>query len=225
LRCLQTLEIEVDEYDDIKYILLNTRRLKELTMLLNQMSSKIKGVLKHWIELEMRPSTINIFAATLFSEVITKECFYYATQRTAIHTANFSVYYRYNIELLNFIPTFPSFQLQFKTSGQVTTPCVKLSDFGILGMNNDVAVMTDCQYGERTMYMVRYLSGGILVNSSPITRCDNLSCVTHFGFTNCYLLHSGHLEQLAIVCPNIKRLNLKTLFYLLEKPTRPKSSC
>ena len=73
LRCLQTLEIKVDECDDIKYILLDTGSLKVLTMFLNQMSSNIKGLLKHWIELEMRPSSVNIFAATLFSEVITNE--------------------------------------------------------------------------------------------------------------------------------------------------------
>jgi len=99
------------------------------------------------------------------------------------------------------------------------SPCVKLSDFGVLGLNNDVAVITDCQYGARTMYMVRYQDDIIIankLNSLPITRCDNLSCVTHFNSSNCSSLYSGHLEQLAITCPNIQGLNLQNCGDCLE---------
>jgi len=70
----------------------------------------------------------------------------------------------------------------------VTTPSVKFSDFGILGLTNDVEVMIDCQFGARTMYMVRYQSDDDIVNelcSLPITKYNKLSCVTHFDFTNC----------------------------------------
>ena len=52
--------------------------------------------------------------------------------------------------------TLPYFQLQVDDSGQVTGPCVKFSSFGILGLNKDVSVMTDCQYGGEVAYKVRY---------------------------------------------------------------------
>ena len=100
----------------------------------------------------------------------------------------------------------------------MTTPGFELSDFGMLGLNNDVAVMTDCQYGGRAMYMVRYLHNDDVrnLNSLPITRCDNLTCVTHFDLTNCPSLQSCHLEQLVIVCPNIQGLNLENCYDCLE---------
>jgi len=102
----------------------------------------------------------------------------------------------------------------------MTTPCVKLSEFGVLGLNNDVAVMTDCQYGGRAMYMVTYQSHhDDIVNkldSLPITRCDNLNCITHFDLTGCSSLHSEHLEQLAIVCPDLQRLNLQKCNHCLK---------
>ena len=78
------------------------------------------------------------------------------------------------------MPTLPSLQLQIEESGQVTTPCIKLS--GVLGLNNDVAVMTDCQCG-RAMYMVMYQSHhDDIVNkldSLPIIRCDNLNSLLY----------------------------------------------
>jgi len=57
--------------------------------------------------------------------------------------------------LLKYSPALPFSVLLFEGSGQVTIPCVKLSDIGIQGLNNDVAVMTNCQYGGRTRYHKR----------------------------------------------------------------------
>jgi len=36
----------------------------------------------------------------------------------------------------------------------------------------------------------------------------SISFVTDFDFSCCTFLHSGHLEQLAVACPNLQRLNL-----------------
>jgi len=62
---------------------------------------------------------------------------------------------------------------------------------------------------------LRYLTANKL-NSIHITRCDNLSCVTHFDFTDCHSLYSGHLEQLAIACSNLQRSNLQKFYHCLE---------
>ena len=97
----------------------------------------------------------------------------------------------------------------------MTIPCVKLSDFDILGLNSDIALMTDCQYGGRTLcmvkhqtdHMVRHETDDYIVNkimdSIHIGRFGNLSCITRVDFSCCYSLCSGHLEQLAIACPNL----------------------
>ena len=155
-----------------------------------------------------------------FSKINTPEIPNYATQLTTIpagNSGNFKAYNRSSIFPLN-CSSLPYFQLQFEASGKVTTPGFKFSDFGMLGLNNDVSVMSDCQYGGRTMYMVRYLTDddGNNLNSLTITTCDNLTCVTHFDLTNCSSLQSCHLEQLAIVCPNIQGLNLQNCYHCLE---------
>jgi len=37
-----------------------------------------------------------------------------------------------------------------------------LGNFGILGLNNDLAVMTDFQYRRRIIYLVRYRSNDVM---------------------------------------------------------------
>jgi len=97
----------------------------------------------------------------------------------------------------------------------VITPCVKLSNFNLFGLENDVAVMTNCQYGGRTVYMVKYLDQSFVnqLNFMQITmqvkRFSGISCATHFDFSYCSTLHSGHLEQLATTCPNLQKLDLR----------------
>ncbi|XP_065914895.1 uncharacterized protein [Dysidea avara] len=149
----------------------------------------------------------------------------YATQFTDIPTgitANFRVYNRYNKIPLIFSPSFPCFQLKVEESSKVTTTCVKPSDFGILGLEKDLAMMTDFQYGGRTMYMVKYtyhLDYGVLsklTDSMHIVKLCDLVCATDFDISSWSSLRSGHLEQLAIACPNLQRLNLNSCICCLE---------
>ena len=172
---------------------------------------------KHWKESQFRPPSFNVISPIGYSP---EKLVDYATQLTTISTgttANFKVYKRSSKVPLNFSPTLPYFQLQVEGSGQVTIPCVKLSDFGILGLDNDVALMTDCQYGGKTLYMVTFPYDNDIVNkimdSTYFVRFGNLSCATHFDLSWCSSLRSGHLEQLAIACPNLQRLNLYNCSY------------
>ncbi|XP_065907093.1 uncharacterized protein [Dysidea avara] len=222
--CLQTLELElwVDDDSDIKQLFLSTGHLRELTIISNNYHYDLSlELFKHWRESQFRPPSFNVIVPTDFFG--TEKLVDYAIQLTTIctgTTANFKVYKRSSKVPLNFSPILPYFQLQVDGSGQLTTPCVKLSDFGILGLDNDVALMTDCQYGGRTLYMVRYLTRNNFVNkimdSTYFVRFGNLSCATHFNLSCCSLLCSGHLEQLAIACPNLQRLNLQDCYYCLE---------
>ena len=216
------LELWVDDDSDIKQLFLSTGQLRELTIISNNYHYDLSlELFKHWRESQFRPPSFNVIVPTDFFG--TEKLVDYATQLTTIctgTTANFKVYKRSSKVPLNFSPTLPYFQLQVEGSGQLTTPCVKLSDFGILGLDNDVALMTDCQYGGRTLYMVRYLTRNNFVNkimdSTYFVRFGNLSCATHFTLSCCSSLCSGHLEQLAIACPNFQRLNLQDCYYCLE---------
>ena len=226
--CLQTLEVWVNGDSDIKQLLLNTGQLREFTIISldrycnhNSFCPEL-SIVKRWNESQFRPPNLNV---TVLTDLVwsTEELMDYATQLTTIPTgttANFKLYIRSSKVPLNFSPTLPYFQLKVEGSGQVTIPYVKLRDFGILGLSNDVMLMTHCQYGGRTLYMVRYVYYNYIVNkimdSTYFVRCGNLSCATHFYLFQCFSLCSGHLQQLAIACPNLQRLNLQDCYDCLE---------
>jgi len=81
-----------------------------------------------------------------------------------------------------------------KKSGQVIIPCSKLSNFGLFRLEGDVAVLviTDCQYGEKTMYGVSMYTCS-KPNLTHIAERDR--CYSSGSSWQC-LLHSaaGHME-------------------------------
>ena len=103
---------------------------------------------------------------------------------------------------------FRIFNLRLK---DLTAPFVKLSECGIVEMQHDVAMVTDYQYGGRTMHMVRLVRNTCAVTliSMLIPKLCKIGFVTHLDLDCCRSLYSGHLEQLAIACPNLERLNLQ----------------
>ncbi|XP_065914507.1 uncharacterized protein [Dysidea avara] len=216
--CLQTLELKVDNERDIKQLLLITGQLRELSIISDHHFRELLKLFKQWKELDFRPSSFKVFSpeySICYRNKCLADC---ATQPTipTSTTANFRVYDRYSKVPLCSSPLFPYCQLKVEEFSQVTIPCVKFSDYGLLGLKNDLAVMTDCQYGGRTMYMVRYQLDVVnRLNHSMHFLCD-LVCVTDVDLTSCYSLRSGHLEQLAIACPNLQRLNLNTCSHCLE---------
>ena len=220
--CLQTLELTVENSSsDVTQLFLNAGQLRELTIFEPPYNCKpvfnVKDVIDRYILVGLRPLRVNLFTRGHYS---LRGLMHYADQLTPIPPGTTTTFRLYNEKVpLNFSPTFPYFQLQVEGSGPVTTPCIKLSDFGILGLSNDVALMTDCHYGVRTMSMVRYQTDDVIVSklsSKHITRCNSLSCVAHFDLAYCYSLHFGHLEQIAIACPNLQRLNLQNCFHCLN---------
>ncbi|XP_065893308.1 uncharacterized protein [Dysidea avara] len=221
--CLQTIELNVDDDSDIKQLFLSTGQLRELTINSNITCYDVpEKLLKHWMESQFRPSSFNVIAPLNFNYYYSTEAFIdSAAQLTTIPngtTANFRLYGRCRKVPLDLSPALPCLQLQVESKGcnQVTIPFVKLSDFGILGLKVDLAVATDIQYSGRTMCMVKYDETVDELNSLHIARLGNLSCATHFDFSDGLSLHSGHLEQLAIACPNLQRLNLQDCHLCLK---------
>ena len=51
---------------------------------------------------------------------------------------------------------------------------------------------------------------------SILKLAGNFNCATHFDLSSCYSLFLGHLEQIAIACPNLQRLNLKNRSHCLK---------
>ena len=213
LGCLQTLELKVDYlYYNFKQLLLNTGQLRELKIHFYGLGqSPITELLKHWKELEFMPTSIAKYGTEYSIETLAGIAVRLMTIPTGT-TAKFRAFKKSRKVPFNFSPILPYFQLHFEGSDQVTIPCVKLSDCGILGLEHDLGIITDCQYGGKTMCMVQYYYIAYTIKCSKsrlIARYGSLSCATHFDLSECSSLQSGHLKQITIACPNLQRLDLQ----------------
>jgi len=206
---LQTLDLKSVELNsfcqgDFEQLLTIVMHLKELIVNVDCNGCLI-SYLRVWRGASCKPSNLNIFCTTLY---------FSATQFSSFTppSPNVSVRMYGNCGKANsrFLPPIPFFQMHFGKSGQLTTPRVKLSDFGILGLEEDEAVMNDCWYGGRRVCLVKYQNQHIakLFMWPRTTEFCNLTYATHFSFAFCHSLCSGHLEQLAMACPNLQRLTL-----------------
>ena len=193
------------DYDsNIGQLFSNTSHLKEITLIADS-GPHFEDMFKYWRETECRPPSCNVIACGSTNRLAK-----YAAQINTVPTgttANFRVFRKCNKLPLKFSLSLPFFQLHFEGSGQVSIPCVKLSDFGIMGLDDKLAVLTNCQYDGRTMYEVRVREhyNGLIMNLMNIAKPHNLKCATHFDLSSCLSLHSDHLKQLAVVCPIIFR--------------------
>ena len=83
---------------------------------------------------------------------------------------------------------------------------VKSRNYGLLGLDGDDKLLTSRTIGDgNVIHMGNMMSCGHGGSTLNIT---NLKVLTHFSAKKCGF-YSGHLEQLAIACPNIQRLNLQ----------------
>ena len=221
--CLQTLEVEVDCDSDIKELFLTAWNLSQLSIHV-KISQHVIKILQYWAEADLRPRNLDVIESFIVdcSNIVVNNAvqLQWSTPIPTGITAKFRVYiHRRSRKIpLNFSPTFPYFQLQFEGSDQKTISCVELSEFSILGSSDDLAVMTDCQYGGRTMCLVRHEYENIASKwkTSNHIRLNNFGCVTHFDIAERHSFHSDNLKQLALTCPYLQRLNLRNCHHCLE---------
>ena len=190
---LQTLDILWTR--EIPPLLLICNRLKELTI--RKQHLRLTEVLNEWAIKGFVPITLNIFcsinAYTMWE--LAQQWLSLKTSSPTTHTSFFKVYGRCKIPM-DLSPLLPDFKLQFGQS--CTLPYVKASKYGLLGLEMDHLLLTDC------------INKGKTLSRAKMTRCDDidgtnfsdissLTFITHFDASCCQHLHSGHLEQLAMI--------------------------
>ena len=226
LEILQSMEqlekLEVLLSSDFKP-LLQIGRLKELTVHAEEKETQLfcMPCVEEWVAKGFISYNLNIVVHTYNLNIVEHE-FVEQLQKSFLeswrqwnstipvgHTAYLKLYNTGNNRSpLNFFPIFPTVQLEF--SQTATLPFVKTSSFGVLGLEGDLVLLTDTVHDGRTAVKAKIMTPDefnhilIILNSSV----KSLNFVTDFDFIQCQFLHSGHLEQLAIACPNIQRLNL-----------------
>jgi len=103
-----------------------------------------------------------------------------------------------------------------KFDERASLPFVKASWFGILGLDWELLVLTDYVCNGKVHYRAELACWNVFgsyFDGMLNKTIDSLNCVTEFDFpyyNDCASsLLSGHLEQLAVACPNLQRLSLR----------------
>jgi len=159
-----------------------------------------------WIGKGFVPSKLNIVTRR-FSDQLQVSFLESWVQWNAIlpmnHTACLKLYYNFRSKL-KLLPIFPEVHLEF---GQAATmPFVKASSFGLLGLENDLVLLTSSVHNSKAAFKADIVFSDEFdyVHDNMLNRAFiDLSFVTAFNFALTRSLHSGHLEQLAVSCPNL----------------------
>jgi len=218
LRNLESLDISWNHVDDVNPLLLICAGLKELTIrekrkrLMHNPSvyyycntSPLHSWVEKWIKKGFCPQTLNIIIVARIS--VTELIDQWVDYNPSSTSGYLNVYRSLKVPM-DLYPALPEIQLQFGQS--CTLPFVKASKCGLLGLENDLLSLTSCADGKKVLHRARMVRSSN-INEGRQLKSDvySLTFVTYFDASACQLLHPGHLEQLAIMCPNLCRLNLK----------------
>ena len=213
LQNLRKLEVQFSSDANIKPILQISARLKELTVhVQDRLRYKQYSWLEEWVKNDCAPIHLTLVVLKFpFGFSWDRSCFLAFLLRERMipvnNKANFKLCFNFKVPL-NLFPSFPDFQLEF--GQQVDLPFVKASKFGILGLDRDLLVLTNCIYNGKILYKAKITHYGFRSVRDDMLNdnINTLNFLAEFDFAHCGLIHSGHLEQLAIACPNLQRLNL-----------------
>jgi len=209
VRHMKNLEkLEMQLCSDIKP-LLHIRELNDLTVHVpQQYHSLCSQWLLEWMKKSFVPCHLNLVAdfgyemEGVFLQSLLQWNFTPLVGKTS--------YFKHYTKLrspLNLYPPIPVFQLVIGQT--IVLPLVKPSSFGIF-LDWDMATLTDCIFDGKVVCkadtgVYNFFRDAVL-NKVVI---DNLNCVTEFNFAYSETLQSGNLEQVAVACPNLQRLNLE----------------
>ena len=200
MRKLQILDIQWT--GEIPPLLVICNKLKELTI--RKQYLYLSDVLTEWAMKGFIPEKLNIFSTNSYMmRQLTQQWLSLNPSSPSTHTSCLKVYGRSKVPM-GLSPLLPDIQLLFGHS--CTLPYVQASNYGLLGSVFDHLFLTNCTTDNKALGKAKMvLQADVMHFNSDI---NNLTFVTHFDAAYCHL-HSGHLEQLAMACPNLLELNLR----------------
>ena len=171
--------------------------------------------LQNWVAARFKPPKLNVVTkVTAYLMLTILEHWETLNRQVPVGcTACFKLYDYLKVPL-NLIPALPEYQLQFGQDAMLSF--TKASNFGMLGLNKGLLLLTDCVHNGKNIhkaFLNKYMYFDVTLLNCNV---ESLSVVTHFDASNFGQLYSGHLEQLAIACPNLQRLNLKDNHHCLK---------
>ena len=174
-------------------------------------------VLHEWVVNNSAPKNLNVVAFEYYDSLLLNLIHGWSHWNAELPAGRMACLRLYTYESiylpLNLSLSLPVLQLQYGCTAYL--PLVKASKFGLLGIRDDLLLLTDCTYKSRTIHKVKLVS---FPNRDPLnSTITDLTFVTYFdvGTTERHL-YSGHLEQLALACPNLIWLNLRSNSHCLQ---------
>ena len=206
MKHLQQLDVFVNGAHMESRVLATAATVKKLTLRYNYRVSDLEGLLA-WIKRQgdSLPSVINVFAPEIGGLVQDQLTQFWLTWSSKLPSFEVGLYEIRRVPI-SLYPSIPLMKFEFGPSA--TPPLIKLTDHGILGLQYGIFHFTDYDhYGEvrHSMTAQRYCLNA--VKEQNFNCINNLCSVSNvdFSFIDIY---PGHLEQLAIACPNLERVNL-----------------
>ena len=116
---------------------------------------------------------------------------------------------------LNLHPPIPVTKLKIGPSA--TLPYIKAGNHGLLlGVMHDTLEFIEYDDHGKTKYVAALNYYTISFNKQLDSSINSLLPITYFDAAYFGLMYSGHLEQLAIACPNLEQLNLRANYRCLR---------
>ena len=216
MTCLHQLDVFVDELpsitryrawdEHIKGLLkITATKVKELKLRVIKFSWAVEKSIKELASKGYTLPIINIFGNGI---VFNLSSLWIELHSTKYEPSSFEIsLYDYRQIPMNLYPLIPL--RKFKFGPSVTPPFIQLSSYGIVGIQKDIFCLSEYNcYGKVRCSLTPMHE---LHNSNqiiPISYSHNIDSVSYVDFS--YLnIDSNHLEQLAVVCPNLQRLNLQ----------------
>ena len=114
---------------------------------------------------------------------------------------------------MDLYPSIPLRKFQFGPAA--TPPIIKLSDHGILGLDKDIFYLSDYDHYGKVKLSVSPHLYTVKYEHFHCINISNFNSVSNVNFVG-RNIYPGHLEQLAISCPNLERLNLRNVQNCLQ---------
>ena len=208
MKFLRKLEICRVESVPIEPIIVACSKLEELVL---KYEGGVSGYdyLYKWINAGFTPPNLNVVNGCVDTIMFVQRWPQWNSRIPADHTAHFKAFYFCSRDWWNSSVAFPVFELEFGQNA--TYPIIKPSSFGLFGFGEDLMLLTNSTINGKVIHQLKrpYIrSEEHSLITSHLCNVTNLNFVTDFDASHCGLL-SGHLEQLSIACPNLKRLDLK----------------
>jgi len=197
--------------------LLQVDGLKELTIHLPAYCFMLcHAVAREWVSHGFNPCSFNICIELFYTQLGRNFMRSWSQWNSSLPVgskAYFTLFQKYKTPL-DLFPILPVIQLEFGDTAAL--PFVKPSSFGLLGLERDLLVLTNSPMACKAEVASPSISS-IFDDDMVNKTIGNLSFVTEFDFSTSDTLYSGHLEQLAMACPNLQRLNLQNNYECLSR--------